>query len=33
VPIALTIFKWIAIGVVSILAVIGLFLLFRRTPA
>jgi hypothetical protein len=33
VPIALTIFKWIAIGVVSILAVIGLFLLFRRKPA
>jgi hypothetical protein len=33
VPIALTIFKWIAIGVVSILAVVGLFLLFTRKPA
>jgi hypothetical protein len=33
VPIALTIFKWVAIGVVSILAVIGLLLLFRRKPA
>jgi hypothetical protein len=33
VPIALTIFKWIAIGVVSVLAVIGLFLLFRSKPA
>jgi hypothetical protein len=33
VPIALTIFKWIAIGVVSILAVVGLFLLFSRKPA
>ena len=33
VPIALTIFKWIAIGVVSILAVVGLFMLFSRRPA
>ena len=33
VPIALTIFKWVAIGVVSILAVVGLLLLFRRKPA
>ena len=33
VPIAWQIFKWIAIGVVSILAVIGLFLIFRRKPA
>jgi len=33
VPIALTVFKLIAIGVVSILAVVGLFLLFRRKPA
>jgi len=32
VPIAWQIFKWIAIGVVSILAVIGLFLVFRRKP-
>jgi hypothetical protein len=33
VPIAWQIFKWIAIGVVSILAIVGLFLVFRRKPA
>ena len=33
VPIAWQIFKWIAIGVVSILAIIALFLVFRRKPA
>jgi hypothetical protein len=33
VPIALTIVTWFAIGVVSILALVGLFLLFRSKPA